>query len=563
MTTNTRSGDEPAVDGSTTARTFSGLSYDRLSVVLLLAALVLALCTFRDYGITWDEDVHFAYGYQVVHYYASLFADRRALSWAPMLYYGAAFDASTALLAPVSPLGGYETRHLLNLLVGLLGVVGCWKLARHLAGPRAGFCAALILLLIPNYYGHMFNNPKDIPFAAATVWSLYYIARLLSALPRPPLHLTLRLGLAIGLGLGVRIGALLLLCYLGLVLCIYVAWRAGRLGEPRARLHEAAGIALRIVAPVVGLAYPIMLLCWPWAQIDPIGNPLRALAEFSQHPFPYKTLFDGRYYPAPQLPPQYLPIHIILQLPELVLALLLCSIPLGAAALLRRQVAPTRLIAGGLVGFAIVFPPAYAIAVHAVLFDGMRHFLFVLPPIACVAGMTLDALLSRIGRPPTRRFAGMVLTAYLAFHGFLMVRLHPDQYVYYNALIGGVPGAAGRFKLDYWANSYDEAVHGLIARLKARDGARFAQVTYHVAVCGPPGSATYYFPNNLVYESDWHKADFYVAFTKDECNRSVPGREILRVERLGTLLSAVLDLRDRTHTQAAAESPLGTAAQSP
>ena len=73
---------------------------------------------------------------------------------------------AAAFLNKVSPFGNYETRHLLNGLVGVVGIVGTWKLGRVLGGPRAGFLAALFLALTPNYYGQMFNNPKDIPFAA-------------------------------------------------------------------------------------------------------------------------------------------------------------------------------------------------------------------------------------------------------------------------------------------------------------------------------------------------------------------------------------------------------------
>lgn len=67
---------------------------------------------------------------------------------------------------------------------------------------------------------------------------------------------------------------------------------------------------------------------------------------------------------------------------------------------------------------------------------------------------------------------------------------------------------------------------------------------------------SWYFPENFIHESDWHCTDFYVAFTKDNCNKSVPGREVYRIERVGTLLSAVLDLRGRANpatTHAASE----------
>ena len=134
------------------------------------------------------------------------------------------------------------------------------------------------------------------------------------------------------------------------------------------------------------------------------------------------------------------------------------------------------------------------------------------------------------------------MAGWLIAHLGIMASLHPDQYVYYNFLVGGVSGAAGRFKLDYWAASYREDVNALAAFLKQRDKTAFARTRYHVAVCGPPGPATAYFPNNFVYERDWSKADFFISFTKDHCDQALHGRPIYRTQRLDTTLSVVLDL---------------------
>src|SRR5919204_6048803 len=112
-------------------------------------------------------------------------------------------------------------------------LAGCWRLGRALGGRRAGFFALLFLLLPPNYYGQMFNNPKDIPFAVGGVWATYYMVRILPSLPRPSWRLLVKMGLAIGLALGVRVGGLLFLCYLGLLLGLSALWQgmaARRLG---------------------------------------------------------------------------------------------------------------------------------------------------------------------------------------------------------------------------------------------------------------------------------------------------------------------------------------------
>src|SRR3954464_426000 len=123
--------------------------------------------------------------------------------------------------------------------------------------------------------------------------------------------------------------------------------------------------------------------------------------------------------------------------------------------------------------FAIVFPVAYAVAIKAVLFDGMRHFIFVLPPIAVAAALVADRALVALWNMPYRQLVYATLGLYGVIHLGTMVMLHPDQYVYYNAFVGGVEGAQHKFKLDYWANSYAEAVQGLEDHLRARDGADF------------------------------------------------------------------------------------------
>jgi len=520
-------------------------SWDGLARLLFLAATLLAIATFADYGITWDEDLHNLYGELILKYYTSGFSELRATNWPDLTNYGGAFDLSAALLNLVSPFDTYETRHLLNALVGVVGAIGVWKLGRALAGPRAGFFAALFLLLTPNYYGQMFNNPKDIPFAAGMVWGLYYLVLLLPELPRPRWSLLLRLGVAIGLTIGVRVGGLLLVGYLCLLLGLSGFWRALELRSLRVLLGDAALGLGRVLLPVFLVAYAVMLPFWPYAQLDPLRNPFIALANFSHEIYPWTTLFDGRYVPATNLPWSYLPVHVTLALPELVLTLLLASLP--AAVLVARarrwRLERASALAYAAIGFAVVFPIGYAIAIKAVLFDGMRHFIFVLPPIAALAASAMDRALDLLRRFPYRRWAYGALALYGMGHVAIMGMLHPDEYVYFNGFIGGVEGADGLFKTDYWANSYAEAVIGLEEYLHAEYGNDYMDHDFKVAVCGPPISAAFFFPPNFIFAWDHKDADFFIAFTKDNCQKELPGHEVYRVERMGVLLSVVLDRR--------------------
>src|SRR5262245_32869066 len=53
--------------------------FDRLAVAVLCLVSALALLTFRDYGLSWDDYVHSEYGDLLLEFYASGFRDRRAL----------------------------------------------------------------------------------------------------------------------------------------------------------------------------------------------------------------------------------------------------------------------------------------------------------------------------------------------------------------------------------------------------------------------------------------------------------------------------------------------------
>ncbi|HLY57409.1 MAG TPA: glycosyltransferase family 39 protein [Stellaceae bacterium] len=511
--------------------------------LLFGGVLLLVVATYRDYGVTWDEDVHNWYGVLVLDYYLSGFTDGRALHWQDLYNYGAAFDLTAAILNRVSRLGTYETRHLLDGIIGVAGLIGAWKLGSRLGGARAGFLAAVLLITIPNYYGQMFNNPKDIPFAVGTIWSLYYLCRIIPSLPRPPLSEAVKLGIATGLTLGVRVGGLLLIAYAGLALALFCVWRLAEQRSLRLPVRDGTIGALRLLVPQVLVAFPVMLLFWPWAQLDPLRNPLQALANFSHDIFPFPTLFAGTYVPASDVPWEYLPTFILLALPELTLALALVALPAAVLSQWRGR-DRSRAIQYAILATAIIFPVAYAIAIKAVLFDGMRHFIFVLPPIAVAAGLAFDHLIGRLPQGWARATALGLIGVYGAGHLAVMAMLHPDEYVYYNGLVGGVEGAQTLFKTDYWANSYAEAVQGLTDYLRTEYGAEFEDHQFTVAVCGPPVSADYFFPDNFVFSKDRLHADFFIAFTKDECNKALPGKEVYRVERLGALLSIVLDRRE-------------------
>ena len=66
-----------------------------------------------------------------------------------------------------------------------LGLAITWRIGRRIGGPLAGLIALVLLATCPLYYGHMFMNPKDAPFAVAMALFLLGLVRLLDQYPKP------------------------------------------------------------------------------------------------------------------------------------------------------------------------------------------------------------------------------------------------------------------------------------------------------------------------------------------------------------------------------------------
>ena len=428
---------------------------------------LLVLATFGDYGITYDETWYLTYGYHVLRWYLSGFSDTSAMTYWTLPYEAGFVQVLVRVANLLLPTDLYQTAHLLGGLIGVAGTYFTWRLASHLGGPRCGFVAALIVVTIPRWYGDTFANPRDVPMAVLALATLDGIVRILDHLPRPPLRRTLAVALPMGLSLAVRFGSLFLAGYVGLAFLAWLVWsRAqGRGG----RLSSDLLAGLRTYATILVVAWACMLPFWPKAIVQPLW-PIEGFLYTTQH-FAYdiRVLFEGRTLSNQDLPWYYVPKWLALVLPEHVLAGLALA-ALGAVLWLRARIRSrgrdltTTDIGVGLVAVAACLPPAYAVLHGVIDYDGIRHFLFVLPPMAVLCALGLEAALARLRSPSARAVLalGMAAPAVLAVAD--MLRLHPYQYIHFNRLVaGGLPGAHGRYETEYWGASYKEGVEWIAA----------------------------------------------------------------------------------------------------
>jgi len=528
--------------------------YHRTMLAILGIVAVIIVLTFRHYGITWDEELQSQYGLAIVDYYTSFFADRRFAEIYNLYLYGGMFDGLASAIDRFTPFSVYETRHLVNALFGLLGLWGVWRLGKFFGGGAAGLVALILLVLTPMYYGHMFNNPKDIPFAVGIVWTLVYMARSLRELPRIRWPTLVKLGGIMGFTLGVRVEGVMALFFWIAVVGTRTIW-------PLLKRHdidswEAVGLELwrigtRLVLPVLVISYLVMLACWPWAQQNPIMNPYNAFNEFRHFPHDVEVLLDGKIYMSTELPRFYVPLYFAVQLPELLLLLLAASIPF-ASLILRNLDAPQKQ-ALGLVLLMGFVPILYTVVAHPALYDAVRHFLFAVPIICVIAALSARSILHWVVGHFRKKWARATV-AWGLFTVFgicmltqlgIMIALHPYEYIYINRSAGGVGGAFGHYELDYWGSSFKEAAKQLQAYIKKTGGVPSGKI-YRVAICGPWDSAMIYLPPDYEPVVASEPAEFFLSTTRWKCENMRPGKEVIRIERLGAPLAVVKDLRGRT-----------------
>jgi len=540
------------------------------------ALAVIVLLTFRHYGISWDEELQSQYGQAVFDYYASGFSDHRYDQIFNLYLYGGMFDGIAALCDAYSPLSIYETRHLLNAIVGMFGLWGVWRLGRLLGGGLAGFVALALLATTPAYYGHMFNNPKDIPFAVGVVWTLYFMIRALRIFPKASPTITLKLGIILGLTLGIRVGGVMLLGYWGLALLAqavalthrhasegwhpiwYVPSIAARTptGTPATKngwrriIAPIAALAIATL-PVAVLAYAVMLICWPWAQEAPLDHPAEAFIQFSNFPQIVEVLLNGTTYLSTELPWYYVPVYFSIQLPLPQLLLMSLSL-LALPWLLRQRHGSADKLALLLLLVTVAVPIAYATLRHPALYDAIRHFTFTLPLLCVIAGLGVRGGVNYLERRESVSVAarrrlllacGGVAVVVMGLHINAMIRLHPYEYIYINPLYGSVKGAFGKFELDYWGSSFKEAAEKLQDYVAAEGGVPAGKI-YRVAICGPWSAAMIYLPPDYEAVEADQPADFFLSTTRWMCQDMRDGKEIIRIARMGAPLSLVKDLRN-------------------
>jgi 4-amino-4-deoxy-L-arabinose transferase-like glycosyltransferase len=437
-----------------------------------VAASLLALALLPDYGPTWDAaQFDYPLGEALLRALAS---DEVTLSEAlehkdpgPLRAPHPAFRmrAPWWFVWPLTPvlsaascrlfwgkLGWLDamSSHLLPIAaisVALLFVLVRWMAKR--LGLGAALVSAAALVTAPRFLADSFSNPKDAPEAC-----LYTLAWLAfgRACAGGGWRAWLGLGALAGAALAQKINAVFLVPQAIVALLLF------RL------LGTADGARVGRILRGFAVALPAAAAAWfllsPPLWVDPLGN-LELEIDYARAHNSVKAQIaaaERQGLPVPELWRWDAAAHAVWTVPIPLLAL-------AAVGLFARRLARCDRI---LLAVGAVFPVAKMPFLGVQNFDGVRHFLEYLPPLAALAGAGFDMVARGAARilAPERggwRARGVELACaalLLAPGAVAAIHTHPNGVCYYNSFVGGLAGAQRReipTATDYWANSYWQA----------------------------------------------------------------------------------------------------------
>jgi hypothetical protein len=365
----------------------------------------------------------------------------------------------TALLQPLDP-ATYAWQASVTVLLSVLAAAALALLVRVALGSwlAAAFAWALLLSL-PLWMGMSFVDFKDAPVASG---------------------FTL---VSVGLGLGwvwraslARAGAMTGVAVLGA--CLAVGTRGGAFLPLGALVVGSLGLLVvasrpwswRLVLRAVIIAGVVMAIPLVFAWLtDPVVRAaglhwLKDSIDVARmYPWVGKVRTAGTDLMSNALPWWYVPAWLLAQLPIVVTVSMLG----GAVALVLPR---TRRVLRAGAGLAALSPllvqgvvlPALVVASGAVLYDGIRHLLFVIPACVALASVGCAALdgLARGGRRDLAWLAPAMAVALVGITLFASVRWFPYTYAHVNPVADRTTQNAD-WELDYWGVSAREGVERL------------------------------------------------------------------------------------------------------
>jgi hypothetical protein len=461
-----------------------------VGIGIFLISFITGVFIFEDYGIAWDDPAQHTTG-QVAYDY--VFKGDQGYRTYINKDYGVAFQVPLIMIEKILDLQDsrdlYNMRKLITHLFFLLSAFVFYLLIYYLYKSRTLAVAGyLLLLLTPRIFAQSFFNSKDIPFL-----SMFIICHFLCAVAfrTEKTRNYIFFGLCTGLLMSIRVmGILYPVVVTFLVACDLI------LGQEKKK--KAFNFLVFLTS-----CFIMMVITWPYLWVDPFGNFFTAFSNMSKFRWDGDILMFGDLVRSTKLPWTYIPEWFLLTIPVPYLVIGLTGIVFLIITFLKQPLTflTNKTDRNQLLYLFFFFGPVFSVIIlHSVMYDGWRQLYFIYPPFLLLAVYGIHRLTkSRTGAgaflPPV---VGVMLLLSVLSTGTLMIRNHPFEDVYFNALTPTDNQYLRKsFEMDYWGTSYKQALEYVLSTDKSDS------IALNVATW--PGNI-----NNMLLREDDRKKLHYV-----------------------------------------------------
>lgn len=516
-----------------------------LFLTTLFSFIAAGMLTLPDYGMSWDEVVRWQSGDRKLNYYLSWFNAEPTPAMSGDRYPGL-FDLPLAVFHRIFSGNRMFQGHVLSFAFANLALLSLAFLASTLFGRFTAVLSTLLLVLYPNFYGHAFINPKDIPFMATYLLGMamvFHTASRWMNLGPPPLRLSLLTGLAIGLAASSRIPGLILLGYAAPLWMV-----AHSFTQPTSSAASAKAWLRLIALPalhtmIAGFtAFALLFLFLPRLHGDWFSGVGSVASQLHSSANEIPLLFGGQSMTAAEAPRYYAHAFFLISTPVWMLLL----ITAGTLALIIRlgnslpSLHPKNCL---LLAFLLctVFPWAYIFITSPALHNGIRHMLWAVGPLLLLGAYGFLRIhhwfCTRL--PRFRLLPSILLFIGIASTAAQLVQMHPYQYVSFNFFAGKPHSVINRYETEYWftANRY------LLNKLPKLVPPPQPNQPYRVMVAGPRETAQPFIPDGFSLTTNPESAHFFVANTTFRTDQIFHGKTIYQLNRAGIPIGVIKQLQ--------------------
>lgn len=459
--------------------------------------------TYKDFGITGDEELEYTLGNSLSQYFwdADKFLNIQKILEKPYLklYYG----VYPMVLSILNFAGYYEWYHLLNMLFASIIIVTAYLISLYVYKDRwQAVIPPVLILLMPQFLGHIPANPKDMPFAV-----FYFLAFCLvyffNKNKTNSYSKILILGVVLGFTQSLRIiGYTIYIIYL---LDIFINKRA----DWKLKLLELAGITF--------VAHLIMLITYPYLRQDPTNLIVLLSNAKSFISWDRNLIYFGQILTRDDRPWHYLFVYLLLTTPLVMLFFHLYSF---------RYFFKDSLLKLTLI--TIYLNLFLYLVLNPIVYNGLRHFLYLLPLISLTAAISIMKL------PFNLKYMGFITIAIFLPVIVSIIKMHPYEYVYFNPLAHRIFEIEKEFETDYWGMTYKEATGKVVMYIDNNQ-----LVLPKVYPCNLSFAVAYYSQFKFEVVNKSADADIIICDTENDLKRENKGQIVDTVQRSGMILNYI------------------------